>query len=211
MLSGDDREFVRALTESVAELGLPLTDLQLKQMRLHYELLRKWNAKMNLTRISAPREAARLHYGESIYGCSFLKGAASVLDVGSGAGFPAVPLAIMNRELAVTALESNQRKSVFLKEVKQQLALSNLRVETARIEDFQWSCYSAVTSRGLDRAEKMYAELVGNLNPGQTLMLFCSDAMMEALCRDLPSGVELEPHRIPNSESRVVVFFKLAY
>src|SRR5262249_43693734 len=173
MLSGDDREFVRALTESVAELRLPLTDLQLQQMGLHYKLLTKWNAKMNLTRIAAPREAARLHYAESIYGCSFLERATSVLDVGTGAGFPAAPLAIMNSDLSVTALESNQRKSVFLKEVKQQLALSNLRVEAARIEDFNWSCYSALTSRALDRAEEMYADLVGKLSPGQILMLFC--------------------------------------
>src|SRR5215468_1082669 len=113
MPGGDDCEFVRALTESVASLGLaPLMDLQLQQMRAHYDLLTKWNTRMNLTRIAAPREAARLHYAESIYGCSFLRGAASVLDVGSGAGFPAIPLAIINRHMSVTALESNQRKSV---------------------------------------------------------------------------------------------------
>src|SRR5262245_375205 len=210
MASQDDREFDRALAESVASLGLgPLTDLQLEQMRFHYRLLTKWNARMNLTRVVAPAEAARMHYGESIYGCSFLKGADSVLDVGSGAGFPAVPLAVMNTSLNVTALESNQKKSVFLKEVKQQLGLFNLQVETARVEDFEWSCYPALVSRALDYAGKMYAELVSKLNPGQILMLFCSEAMMETLCRNLPSGIEPERHLIPGSQSQIVAIFRM--
>jgi len=162
---------------------------------------------MNLTRIAAPREAARLHYAESIYGCSFLRGAASVLDVGSGAGFPAIPLAIINRHMSVTALESNQRKSVFLKEVKHQLALPNLRIATARIEDFGWNSYSAVASRALDRAEKAYAWLIQNLSPGQLLMLFCSGRLLEALARDLPWGLELDRHPIPDSQSRVIALF----
>jgi 16S rRNA (guanine(527)-N(7))-methyltransferase RsmG len=210
MLSGED-EFSRALRESVAGLGIePLTDSQLQQMRLHYELLAKWNSRVNLTRIVVPREAARLHYAESIYGYSLLRGTASVLDVGSGAGFPAVPLAIMNGGLRVTALESNQKKSVFLKEVKQQLALSNLRIEIARIEDLEWSGFPALASRALDRAQEMYAGLVRKLNPGQVLMLFCSDSMMEALSSGLPPGIETESHRIPHSQSRLITLFRRA-
>jgi len=205
MVSGDDGEFICALTESVAGLGLAsLTMLQLEQMRLHYELLTKWNTRMNLTRISAPRDAARLHYAESIYGSAFLSGAASALDVGSGAGFPAVPLAIMNSRLSVAALESNQKKSVFLKEVKQLLGLSNLHVETARIEDYNWSRYSALVSRAIDRAEKTYTALIQSLSPGQLLMLFCSERLLENLERELPPGIRVDRHRIPNSQSRFI-------
>src|SRR5215831_2200139 len=186
MLSGDDREFISALTESVASMGTrPLTDSALQRMALHYRLLSKWNARLNLTRIVAPQEAARLHYAESIYGYHLIKGTASMLDVGSGAGFPAVPMAIMEGGLNVTALESNQKKSIFLKEVKQQPALANLRVETGRIEDFACSGYAVIASRALDRAEKMYGDLLQRLSPGQILMLFCSDAMVETLSREL--------------------------
>lgn len=208
MLNGDDREFTGALAETVASMGTRhLADSALQQMALHYRLLSKWNARLNLTRIVSPQEAARLHYAESIYGYHLIKGAASLLDVGSGAGFPAVPMAIMNGGLNVTALESNQKKSIFLKEVKQQLALSNLRVATSRIEGFECSGYAVIASRALDRAEKMYGDLLHRLAPGQTLMLFCSDTMIETLSRELPPGFQIDRHAIPISQSRVVALF----
>src|SRR5215467_2220434 len=208
MLNGDDREFTGALAETVASMGIGrLSDSDLQQMALHYRLLSKWNARLNLTRIVAPQEAARLHYAESIYGYHLIKGAASLLDVGSGAGFPGVPMAIMNGGLNVTALESNQKKSIFLKEVKQQLALVNLMVETSRIEEFECRGYAVIASRALDRAEKMYGDLLRRLSPGQILMLFCSDGMIETLSRELPPGIKIDRHAIPNSQSRVIAFF----
>ena len=208
MLNEDDGEFITALVQSLAIMGIePLTDSALQRMGLHYNLLSKWNARLNLTRIVAPQEAARLHYAESIYGYHLIKGTASMLDVGSGAGFPAVPMAIMDGGLNVTALESNQKKSIFLKEVKQQLALVNLMVETSRIEEFECSGYAVIASRALDRAEKMYGDLLRRLSPGQILMLFCSDGMIETLSRELPPGIKIDRHAIPNSQSRVIAFF----
>jgi 16S rRNA (guanine527-N7)-methyltransferase len=208
MLNEGDREFISALAESLARMGLgSLADSALQQMALHYKLLSKWNARLNLTRIVSLQEAARLHYAESIYGYHLIKGATSMLDVGSGAGFPGVPMAILNGGLSVTALESNQKKSVFLKEVKQQLALSNLRVETSRVEDFECRGYAVIASRALDRAEEMYGDLLGRLSPGQILMLFCSDAMIKTLSRELPSGIKIDRHAIPTSQSRVVALF----
>jgi 16S rRNA (guanine527-N7)-methyltransferase len=209
MLNEDDGEFQTALVQSLASMRIGrLADSALQQMSLHYKLLSKWNARLNLTRIVAPQEAARLNYAESIYGYHLIKGAAALLDVGSGAGFPGVPMAIMNGGLSVTALESNQKKSIFLKEVKQQLALPNLTIETSRIEDFECSGYSVIASRALDRAEKMYGDLLGRLSPGQILMLFCSGAMVQSLSRKLPSGFDVQPHPIPNSQSRVIALFK---
>jgi 16S rRNA (guanine527-N7)-methyltransferase len=208
MPNGEDGEFISALVESSASMGIrPLADSHLQRMALHYKLLSKWNARLNLTRIVAPQEAARLHYAESIYGYYLIEGAASVLDVGSGAGFPAVPLAVMNGDMSVTALESNQKKSVFLKEVKQQLALSNLRVETSRMEDFECSGYAVIASRALDRAERLYGDLLHRLSPGQILMLFCSQAMVDTLSLGLPPRVEIDRHPIPDSQSRVVALF----
>jgi 16S rRNA (guanine(527)-N(7))-methyltransferase RsmG len=171
-------------------------------------MLTKWNRRLNLTRIITAEAAARLHYAESIYCCQLLEGAVSVMDVGSGAGFPAVPLAIMNSELSVTALESSQKKSVFLKEVKQELGLDNLEIKTNRIEDIDWSGYSALTSRALDRAQTVYAELIVNLHPSQSFMLFCTDALLDVLNNELPSGVEVHPHSIPHSQSRLIAVFR---
>ncbi len=94
-----------------------LTDSQLDRLEAHYQLLMQWNRKINLTRIADPEEAARLHYCESLFlGTVLPPGPLSVCDVGSGSGFPGIPLAIFRGDLDVTLLEADQRKAVFLRE-----------------------------------------------------------------------------------------------
>src|SRR2546428_777594 len=113
-----DNRFRSALSEALAEFGLASLSLsQLDQLTLHYSMLCSWNQRINLTRIIEPVQAARLHYAESLFGSRFAGDATNLLDVGSGAGFPAIPLAVIQPATHVTALEANQKKSLFLKEV----------------------------------------------------------------------------------------------
>jgi len=204
-----DQDFISSLAESVDLMGLPpVSDSQLQKMAQHFGLLIKWNRRLNLTRITEPRDAARLHYAESVYGRSFLKGAASVLDVGSGAGFPGVPLAIVDSGLSVTALESNQKKYVFLKEVKDHLALPNFEVVNSRIQEYAWADFAALTSRALDRAESIYINLVSNLSSGQILVLYCSVPLFDTLSGSVPEGICMERHSVPLSQNRLIALFK---
>lgn len=110
-----------------------LTTEQLRQLEVHYNLLLRWNERLNLTRITSVEDAVRFHYCESLYlARSLPPEALRVADVGSGAGFPGFPLAIFRPDCEVTLIESHQRKAVFLREASRGIA--NLRVMAARGE-----------------------------------------------------------------------------
>jgi 16S rRNA (guanine527-N7)-methyltransferase len=128
-----------------------LTEAQIDQLYAHHQLLSGWNQRLNLTRIESLEEAVRFHYCEPLYLGSRLPNVPlTVADVGSGAGFPGVPIAILRPECRVTLLESHQRKSVFLREATRDLP--NCLVRAIRAEDceekFDW-----IVSRAVDPSE----------------------------------------------------------
>lgn len=184
-----------------------LTDQQVDQLVKHHSMLREWNRRINLTRVIEPEPAARLHYAESLYGARFVGDASSLLDIGSGAGFPAVPLAVARPDLQVTALEANQKKSLFLKEVKDELHLDNLKVVTERLELFDWSLFDLLTSRALDRAEQILTPLIEQLGAHQRFMLYCGTDLLTTLQQSLSLPYSFEANPIPQSESRLIAIF----
>src|SRR5215471_17097619 len=94
-----------------------LTDPQLDRLERHYNALIRWNQTLNLTRIKDINDVVRYHYCESLYlGLKFPRGPLRVADIGSGAGFPGIPIAIFRPDIDVTLIESHQRKAVFLRE-----------------------------------------------------------------------------------------------
>lgn len=201
-------EFAAALGCALDEYGIdPLDALQRAKLTKHYLLLRAWNRRINLTRIIEPEEAARLHYADSLFGGRFLGTSERLVDIGSGAGFPAVPLAVLRPDIQVTALEANQRKSVFLREVSDALGLTNLRVVTARVETFDLSAFDVLTSRALDRAENVLPGILERLEVGQAFLLFCAPELLGKLRGSLPAGVAVETHDIPRTEARLVAIF----
>ena len=199
-------EFGTALRAAVAAFGLdPLTAEQAGQLVKHYALLCRWNQRINLTRIIEPDEAAKLHYAESLFGAKFIAGARSVLDIGSGAGFPAIPLAVARPDVSATALEANQKKSLFLREVKDELRLENLEVANARLEEFDWADYDLLTSRALDSAELVFPSIIERMRSNQRLMLYCASDLVSKL--EMGPGRRIETHLIPDSEARVIAIF----
>jgi 16S rRNA (guanine527-N7)-methyltransferase len=196
-------EFRSELETAIAGFGLDrLRDEQLGQLGKHYALLCRWNQRINLTRIIEPREAAKLHYAESLFGARFIAGARTVLDIGSGAGFPAIPLAVARPDVSVTALEANQKKSLFLREVKDELKLENLEVANARLEEFDWAGYDLLTSRALDRSELVLPSIIEGLGGTQRLMLYCGPDILPKLERQV--RYRIETHPIPHSGARLV-------
>src|SRR5437868_1103638 len=110
-----------------------LTTEQLDQLEGHLNLLEHWNKTINLTRITNLKDVVQLHYCESLFlGQALPPGRLRIVDVGSGAGFPGIPLAILRPDCTVDLVESHQRKSVFLREASRQL--ENVRVLTCRAE-----------------------------------------------------------------------------
>lgn len=138
--------FKTLLASEFASYG-SLSVVQLDQLENHYLSLTRWNERLNLTRIVSLAESVQFHYCESLFLASFLPaGPLRIVDVGSGAGFPGIPVAILRPDCEITLVESHQRKSVFLREAARQL--ENVRVIANRAEDidqrFEWLISRAV-------------------------------------------------------------------
>ena len=124
-----------------------LSPQQLTLLEEHYHLLLRWNQKINLTRITGLQDAVRYHYCESLYLAGRLPdGPLRIIDVGSGAGFPGIPVAIYRPECSVDLVESHQRKAVFLREAAR--GLTSVRVLAQRAEvvsdSYDWTISRAV-------------------------------------------------------------------
>jgi 16S rRNA (guanine527-N7)-methyltransferase len=200
--------FRSILESTLSGFGLDaLTEHQFTQLVKHHSMLCHWNRRINLTRIVEPAEAARLHYAESLFGGQFIGEATSLLDIGSGAGFPAVPLAVARPDVRVVALEANQKKSLFLKEVKDDLSLEYFNVVADRLESYDWSGFEMLTSRALDRAETILPGVVRRLAGHQRLMLYCAPDLLKVIEESLESRFTIEAHPIPQSDSRLIAIF----
>jgi len=164
-----------------------LSGEQVERMRQHYDLLTRWNRVLNLTSVRKLEEGVERHYCESVFlACHLPEGPVSVADVGSGAGFPGIPIAIMRPDCAVSLIESHQRKAVFLREATRELA--NVRVVAKRAEDvverFDW-----VVSRAVK-----YADVSGALKElGRSAEVLTG----EVRASELPGFEWQEPVRLP--------------
>ncbi|MGE5648489.1 MAG: 16S rRNA (guanine(527)-N(7))-methyltransferase RsmG [Acidobacteriota bacterium] len=144
-------EFARLLNRHFSSFR-PLSPLQTAELYKHYQLLCRWNKSLNLTTITGLEESVVRHYCESLFLTIYLpEEAVSVLDVGSGGGFPGIPLAILRPDCAVALADSHQRKAVFLREATRHLR--NVRVEPRRAEVLDTGTYDWVVSRAVKPSE----------------------------------------------------------
>jgi 16S rRNA (guanine527-N7)-methyltransferase len=137
------REFLAA---EFSPYGI-LSETQLDQLAAHYTALTRWNERLNLTRIRGLSDSVRFHYCESLFLARFLpSGPHRIVDIGSGGGFPGIPVAIFRPDCEVTLVESHQRKAVFLREAGRELG--NVKVIPQRAEEvrehFDWLISRAV-------------------------------------------------------------------
>jgi 16S rRNA (guanine527-N7)-methyltransferase len=125
--------FRAALIHAVAPWGIAVEPDQIAALESHYLAMVTANEAMNLTRITDPIEAAIKHYADSLallpWAVKVGLPSISLLDVGSGAGFPAVPIAVMRPEWRVTALDGTRKKAEFVSRIATDLGLKNLRAE----------------------------------------------------------------------------------
>lgn len=132
MNSKDVTQFLYTTAQSA---GFCLSEKQLMQFDMYKELLIEWNEKMNLTAITEPYEIATKHFVDSLYGLKFMQNAKNLIDVGTGAGFPGIPLKIAKPELELTLLDSLNKRINFLSEVTEKLDLSDVNCIHSRAED----------------------------------------------------------------------------
>ncbi|MEY2865014.1 MAG: 16S rRNA (guanine(527)-N(7))-methyltransferase RsmG [Candidatus Methylopumilus sp.] len=143
------------LIEGLQRMDLKLSDQVIDQLMTYLNLVEKWNRVYNLTAIRERDEMIKLHFLDSlsIFNHVHVK---NILDVGSGAGFPGIVLAITKPELKVTVMDSVNKKTTFMQQVKSELALTNLDVVNSRVEDYQpITLFEAVTSRAFSNLKNM--------------------------------------------------------
>lgn len=175
-------KFREALVKEFGPYGR-LTESQLDRLEAHFQLMISWNRRINLTRITDPEAAARLHYCESLFlGTVLPAGPLTICDLGSGAGFPGIPLAIFREDLDVTLLESDQRKAVFLREAIR--GQPNAHVLNERLEKclskFDWAVSRAVAK------EQVLSE---NLAPSIALLTSADETCVFSEVIRLPWGL----------------------
>ena len=126
------------LKTSAASLGIELSEMQINQFIKYYEILVEWNSFMNLTGITEYQEVVRKHFADSLALCKAVNvnEAESLIDIGTGAGFPGIPLKIVYPHIQITLLDSLQKRIKFLDEVIKQLELEKIETIHGRAEDF---------------------------------------------------------------------------
>ena len=129
--------FEEEMQKAVASYGMELTEQQTSQFVRYYELLLEWNEKMNLTAITEPKEVAVKHMADSLsaYQPELFIDGAKVLDVGTGAGFPGLPLKIFAPEIKLTLMDSLNKRVNFLQTVVAELGLQEVECVHARAEE----------------------------------------------------------------------------
>src|SRR5271167_1558568 len=112
---------------SIQPYSVTTTALLCDQIRIYIDLLLRWNQRTSLTAVTEPIEILRFHFGESLLAVSTVPiRHGRLADVGSGAGFPAVPIRMVSEQLSVVLIESNQKKATFLMEIVRALELEHV-------------------------------------------------------------------------------------
>ena len=124
---------LRKIEEGAAQMGVRLGPEQIKQLGRHVDLMLKWNKSVNLTAITDPDEVAEKHVLDSLAVVPVLP-SGSLLDAGSGAGFPGIPVAIARPDLEVSLVDSVQKKVAFLKSALAELRLPRVKAHAVRLE-----------------------------------------------------------------------------
>jgi len=131
-----EEEFSKRIKQYANKIEMELKEKQVHQFFSYMKQLLEWNEKINLTAITNPEEVILKHFIDSITIVKYIKENAKIVDVGTGAGFPGIPLKIMREDVEVTLLDSLKKRIHFLEEVIKELELVKVRTIHARVEEF---------------------------------------------------------------------------
>lgn len=185
-----------------------LTEAQLAQISEYLALLMKWNARTNLTSVRGEDNIVTRHFGESLFAAGQLFPApgagASAIDVGSGAGFPGLPLKIHAPRLRLVLIEAQNKKATFLKEVVRALELAEVTVFSGRAEDFRDRA-ELVTLRAVEHFESVLPVAARLTAPAGRLALLIGKAQIQPAKALLPRFSWFRTVDIPGSSRRVLL------
>lgn len=154
-----NHKFRKHLARSLEIINIKPDSSQMDRMMIHASELMKWNQKFNLTAIDDPVGVAEKHFFDSIAASTFLGNEQRIADIGSGGGFPGIPIKIMNPSMNIVMVDASQKKVNFLKHVIRSLGLENIDAIHARVEHLQTqgnyaSSFDAVISRAFTNLDR---------------------------------------------------------
>ena len=178
--------FEEILAARAAEAGIPLTAEQIGQFSVYHEMLLDWNTRMNLTALTTPEDVAVKHIIDSLtaYDAALFDGARTLIDVGTGAGLPGIPLAVYAPHLTVTLLDALNKRVRFLTEVTASMGLQNVRCIHARAEEAartaeHRAAYDIAVSRAVARLPVLLEYTLPFVSVGGTLLALKGRAYAE--------------------------------
>ena len=130
------KEFTNKIIDYSNKLNIEMDENKAKLFYEYMNMLLEWNEKMNLTAITDPEDVIVKHFVDSLTISKQIENNSKIIDVGTGAGFPGIPLKIYNESLKVTLLDSLNKRTIFLKEVVDKLELKNVEIIHGRAEDY---------------------------------------------------------------------------
>ena len=206
-------EEMRLLAENAAAFGTRLSPSEIDLFRVYLKELLGWSKRFNLTGLKTPQRIVIELFLDSLVPSPFLPQQGTMLDVGSGAGFPGLPLKILRPRVETALLESNARKVTFLKHIIRSLPLKGAEVIQERIEApgkrLQGESYHVVTARALGDLRKTVSWCSPFLKQGGFLAVFLGvegERIVESNKHALSSrglGVERHiPYRLPGKKSK---------
>jgi len=198
--SSQATEFRETLASEAGDYEATIDVEAIERLSEYYVLLSNWNARLHLVAPCPPREFAKRHVLESLMLLPHLPEAATVADIGSGAGLPIIPCLIARPDINATLIESSKKKAVFLREALNVAGISDsASVIAERFEDIQAPEVDLITCRALDRFEAKLPDLIKWSPPQSTLLLFGGESLRDQL---LKLGPNLTEVLVPNSQRR---------
>jgi len=194
--------------------GIELSPRAFDQFQLYLELLLRWNTRVNLTAVRDPEQIVTRHFGESLFAAQVLtthtgpEGAppTSLADVGSGAGFPGVPIRLAMPDLALTLIESQSKKAMFLREVVRTLELENVQIFCGRAERWGGTA-DIVTLRAVEQFERVLPIAARLVAENGKLCLLIGSGQLDTARQIISEGWRwcCAPSAVPDSNARIVV------
>jgi 16S rRNA (guanine527-N7)-methyltransferase len=188
-----------------------LSTEQLNSISMYIDILLRWNARINLTSVRQPEEIVTRHFGESLFAARHLfpdgagTGAARLIDIGSGAGFPGVPIKLWTPQLHLTLIESNQKKVAFLRQLTRTLTLTDINVFPSRAEAYAGPAADVVTLRAVERFSSALPSAARLVAPRGRLALLIGQPQTTQATELLPTAAWNAPIPLPLSSSRVLL------
>lgn len=195
------------------EYGLTLREKQKNQFKRYFELITEYNEKFNITAITEERSVYIKHFIDSALGVEMLKGE-SLVDIGSGGGFPAVPLKIVKDDLKVTLIEATDKKCEFLKTVARELELNDVTIicgraeELAKKEEFREK-FDICTARAVARLNVLAEYTLPFVKKGGTFLAYKGDADEEL--KEAENAIKLLGGKVINYKKYVLDGAKRAF